>query len=323
MRRTPPSTSTRACTSCTCPRCTLKAAETLSHTALSVAHVAMHRHHPDAAFVFNAANAPFVPLLHARGVPVAVHVDGLEWQRDKWHGAGRAYYRWAEQSAVRHADALIADAKGIADYYASEFGASTRQIAYGAPVQLKPVSDRLEELGLLWKGYHLVVARFEPENHVDLIVAGLRAVGCASPPRGGRRGAVRRGVHRAGPVGGPRGPARSTARRHVRPGPPRPAVRGRAELCARPLGRRDQPVAAPRDGGRDRRAGVGLPVQSRGRRRARDGTSATPHRSPRSSMRPSGSPTGPCATARPCATSCGRGTAGTTSPSPTSSWRSS
>jgi len=153
------------------PALHVKVAETLSHTALSVAHVTVHRHRPDAAFVFNSANAPFVPVLHACHVPVAVHVDGLEWQRDKWHGAGRAYYRWAEQSAVRHADALIADAKGIADYYASEFGVPTHQIAYGAPVQLKPVSDRLEELGLLWKGYHLVVARFEPENHVDVIVA--------------------------------------------------------------------------------------------------------------------------------------------------------
>ena len=47
----------------------------------------------DAAFVFNAANAPFIPPLHARGVPVVVHVDGLEWQRDKWQGAGRRYYR--------------------------------------------------------------------------------------------------------------------------------------------------------------------------------------------------------------------------------------
>lgn len=163
------------------PALPLKTAETLSHTALSVVHVAMHRHHPDAAFVFNAANAPFVPLLHARGIPVAVHVDGLEWQRDKWHGAGRAYYLWAEQSAVRHADVLIADAKGIADYYASEFGAPTHQIAYGAPVQLKPVSDRLEELGLLWKGYHLVVARFEPENHVDLIVAGYELSAARRP----------------------------------------------------------------------------------------------------------------------------------------------
>ena len=163
------------------PALPLKTAETLSHTALSVAHLAMHLHHPDAAFVFNSANAPFVPILHARGVPVAVHVDGLEWQRDKWHGAGRAYYRWAEQSAVRNADALIADAKGIADYYASEFGASTRQIAYGAPVQLRPVFDRLEELGLTWKGYHLVVARFEPENHVDLIVAGYELSAHVAP----------------------------------------------------------------------------------------------------------------------------------------------
>jgi len=117
------------------PALHLKAAETLSHTALSVAHVTLHRHRPDAAFVFNAANAPFVPVLHACGVPVAVHVDGLEWQRDKWHGAGRAYYRWAEQSAVRNADALIADAKGISDYYASEFGAPTRQWVPGYPLE--------------------------------------------------------------------------------------------------------------------------------------------------------------------------------------------
>ncbi|WP_241843008.1 DUF1972 domain-containing protein [Agromyces albus] len=153
------------------PALRLKAAETLSHTALSVAH-AITRRRPDVAFVFNAANAPFVPLLRARGVPTAVHVDGLEWRREKWGGAGRAYYRWAERSAVRHADALIADARGIADHFASAFGAPTRLISYGAPLQLNPPSDRLSELGLSWKGFHLVVARFEPENHVDVIVAG-------------------------------------------------------------------------------------------------------------------------------------------------------
>jgi glycosyltransferase involved in cell wall biosynthesis len=153
------------------PALKLKAAETLSHTALSVAH-AITRRRPDVAFVFNAANAPFVPLLRARGVPTAVHVDGLEWQREKWGVAGRAYYRWAERSAVRQADALIADARGIADHFASAFGAPTRLISYGAPLQLNPPSDRLAELGLSWKTFHLVVARFEPENHVDVIVDG-------------------------------------------------------------------------------------------------------------------------------------------------------
>ncbi len=154
------------------PAVRLKAAETLSNTALSVAHAITRVPRVDAAFVFNAANAPFVPLLRMRGIPTAVHVDGLEWQRDKWSGAGRAYYRWAERSAVRNADALIADAHGIADYYASEFAVPTRFIAYGAPVQTNPPSDRLSELGLSWKGYHLVVARFEPENHVDVAVSG-------------------------------------------------------------------------------------------------------------------------------------------------------
>ena len=38
--------------------------ETLSHTALSVAHL-LRRTHPDAAFVFNAANSPFLPALRA------------------------------------------------------------------------------------------------------------------------------------------------------------------------------------------------------------------------------------------------------------------
>ena len=105
--------------------------ETLSHSGLSIAHAAWHR--PDAMVVFNAANAPFLPLLRARGVPVATHVDGLEWQRSKWGGAGRRYYRLAESLAVRWSDALIADSLGIQDYYRDEFGARTELISYGAP----------------------------------------------------------------------------------------------------------------------------------------------------------------------------------------------
>lgn len=149
-----------------------KSLETLSHTALSVSHLLARGRPCDAAFVFNAANAPFIPPLHARGVPVVVHVDGLEWQRDKWQGAGRRYYRVVEGLAVRWADALIADAQGIADYYADEFGAPTELITYGAPVQDEPGTARLAELDLRPRAYHLVVARFEPENHVREIVMG-------------------------------------------------------------------------------------------------------------------------------------------------------
>lgn len=146
--------------------------ETLSHTALSVAHQV--RYPADAAIVFNAANAALLPVLRARRIPVATHVDGLEWKRAKWGGTGRRYYRTAESLAVRWSDALIADAAGIADYYTAEFGAPTEQIAYGAPL-LDGVGDaKLADLGLTPRGYHLVVARFEPENHVEVIVEGYR-----------------------------------------------------------------------------------------------------------------------------------------------------
>ncbi|MDQ4054465.1 MAG: DUF1972 domain-containing protein [Actinomycetota bacterium] len=150
-----------------------KAVETLSHTALSALHLLTHPRH-DVAIVFNAANAPFLPLLRLTRTPVAVHVDGLEWRRAKWGGAGRSYYRWAESYVVHWADALIADAQGIADYYMEEFGAATELLTYGAPIQTSPSSDRLPELGVSPKSFHLVVARFEQENHVEEIVAGYR-----------------------------------------------------------------------------------------------------------------------------------------------------
>lgn len=150
-----------------------KQLETLSHTGLSALH-AIARRRPDAAFVFNAANAPFLPLLRARGIRTALHMDGLEWKRSKWGARGKAYYRFAEEFGVRQADALIADAPGIADYYDHQFGVPTELIRYGAPVLGDLPVDGVEKLGLTPGGFHLVVARFEPENHVLEIVEGYR-----------------------------------------------------------------------------------------------------------------------------------------------------
>ncbi len=153
--------------------------ETLSHSAISVAHLMLHG--ADVAFFYNSANAAFLPLARLRRIPVATHVDGLEWKRAKWSGAGRRYYRVAEQLAVRWSDALIADAQGIADYYTAQFAAPTVGIAYGTATPTPEAVHRISELGLEPGGYHLVVARFEPENHVDTIVDGYVRSGCALP----------------------------------------------------------------------------------------------------------------------------------------------
>jgi len=153
--------------------------ETLSHTFLSVMHV-LTRRRPDVAIVFNAANAPLLPLLKAAKIPLAVHVDGLEWKRGKWAGAGAHYYRQAEKWSVRMADALIADARGIADHIRSEHDRESVYIPYGAPL-VGPGNDRVVELGIAPQHYHLLVARFAPENHVREVVAGYVASPAARP----------------------------------------------------------------------------------------------------------------------------------------------
>jgi len=156
-----------------------RALETLSHTALSTAHAAV-RVRPDVALVFNAANAPFVPLLRSAGIPTAVHVDGLEWKRAKWQGLGARYYRLAERWSVRWADALIADSRGIAEHIRTSYGRDSVFIPYGAPI-VDAGSDRLAGLGLEPGCYHLVVARFEPENHLDVLVNGRLGSAASAP----------------------------------------------------------------------------------------------------------------------------------------------
>ncbi|GAB1824375.1 DUF1972 domain-containing protein [Herbidospora sp. RD11066] len=147
-----------------------KIMETLSHTGLSVGHVLFHR--TDVALVFNAANAPLLPFLKLARIPVATHVDGLEWKRAKWNGAGQRYYLAVEKLSVRWSQQIIADAVAIQDYYRDKYHAESVMIPYGAPIQERCDDDLLKTEGYEPGAYHLVVARFEPENHVDVIVEG-------------------------------------------------------------------------------------------------------------------------------------------------------
>ena len=145
-------------------------AVTLSHTSLSAAR-AIIKDKPDVALVLNAGNAPLIKPLQAAGIPVAIHLDGLESKREKWRGAGARYYRWAEKVAVKNGDVVIADAQSIADHVSATYGRTCTVIPYGAEV-IEPGSDRLTELGVIRRDYHLVVARLEPENHVLEAVHG-------------------------------------------------------------------------------------------------------------------------------------------------------
>jgi len=164
----------------TLPAAPVKQLETLSHSFGSIAHL-IARDRPDVAVVFNAANGVLLPLLRAAGIPTVVNTDGLEWQRGKWGRLGKAYFRTAERFTARWADALIADAQAIRTYWRRTHAVDAEFIPYGAPIHRTLGSDKLAELGLTPGGYHLVVARLEPENNVGLIVDGYRKSRCTRP----------------------------------------------------------------------------------------------------------------------------------------------
>ncbi len=151
-----------------------KTLETLSHTLLSCLNAS--RRSFDAVLLCNAANAPLVPLLHARGLPVALNVDGLERKRRKWGALGRSYYRLCESLSVHWADALVTDARVIQVYYRRAWHRQSVMIPYGGDLPSPQGDEALRRFGLSDGGYLLYVSRFEPENNPDRVIAAYREV---------------------------------------------------------------------------------------------------------------------------------------------------
>lgn len=145
-----------------------KCASTLSYGLTACRHAARERY--DAALVLNCANGYWLPLLRSAGVPTAVNVDGLEWERDKWSALGKKVFRNSAVVTSKYADRLISDAQGIADYWQQHFDSSSTVIPYGGDILDTLPTTKVREQGLEPGRYILVVARLVPENNVDLLL---------------------------------------------------------------------------------------------------------------------------------------------------------
>ena len=154
--------------------------ETVTHTLLSA--IDALRRDFDVVLLCNAANAFTIPLLRAARIPVAINVDGIERKRRKWNILGRAVYLSGEAFSVSFANALVADAEVIADYYRLRFGERAHVIAYGADFPEEPDDDVLQRLGLRRRDYILYVSRFEPENNPLEVVRAYEELGTDAPP---------------------------------------------------------------------------------------------------------------------------------------------
>ncbi len=153
--------------------------ETLSHTFTALLHAARHR--PDVLVLVNPANGPLLLLARALRIPCAINVDGLDWERSKWPPLGRRVIYFGAWCCAKFAPVIIADSHGIADFYRRRWGRVSYYASYGAEPWTFGAAKFLGEYGLASRGYHLIVARLEPENHTELLVEAYLKSGVPEP----------------------------------------------------------------------------------------------------------------------------------------------
>lgn len=154
------------------PNLKKKSLDTLSHTFFSILHAIRQPY--DVYMVCNAANSPVLVIPRLLGKRIAINTDGLEWKRGKWGKIARFYYKLSERISTLLAQRVVADSRGIQDYYAEEYKTTTTFIPYGAYLSESSNAELLQKFGLKPGEYFLQITRFEPENNPLLTIQAYK-----------------------------------------------------------------------------------------------------------------------------------------------------
>jgi glycosyltransferase involved in cell wall biosynthesis len=111
--------------------------------------------------------------LHPKKAIVITNMDGLEWKRTKYSKKVQKALQVAERLAVKKSDFLIADSKGIQKYIKEKYQKESNYIAYGAHNFDNPNPLILKEYHVEMENFNMIMARFEPENNLDLVLEGV------------------------------------------------------------------------------------------------------------------------------------------------------
>jgi glycosyltransferase involved in cell wall biosynthesis len=142
--------------------------DTPVHTTLAALHASAEG--ADIVLVFVAANSPITLLPRLAGRKTVLHVDGLDWKRDKWPALAKRYIRGAEWLGTRLPHAVITDSRVVQQYYRDTFGAHAEYIAYGSDVEPAGPGEVLKQFGLKPREYILFVGRLVPENRIHTLI---------------------------------------------------------------------------------------------------------------------------------------------------------
>lgn len=154
------------------PNIKKKSLDTLSHTFFSILHAI--RQPCDILMICNAANSPLLLIPRLLGKRIVINTDGLEWKRGKWGKFAKTYYKVCERISTILAHRVVADSRGIQEYYSSEYNAKTIFIPYGAYLSESRNPELIERFNIKPKEYFLQITRFEPENNPLLTIQAYK-----------------------------------------------------------------------------------------------------------------------------------------------------
>ena len=104
---------------------------------------------------------------------IITNMDGLEWKRSKYSAPVRQFLKFAERLAAISSDYLVADSLGIQTFLKRQYNKPSTYIAYGAHPFCNPDQSVIAEYGVEKDHFNMIMARFEPENNLDMVLEGV------------------------------------------------------------------------------------------------------------------------------------------------------
>lgn len=110
--------------------------------------------------------------LHPKTAKVVLNTDGIEWKRSKYSAKVQAFLKWGEKLAIKQSDGLVADNLGIQFHLEQLTSLPIKCIEYGAEIISSFNASLLQKFGVKPFEYYALMARFEPENNIEMILEG-------------------------------------------------------------------------------------------------------------------------------------------------------
>jgi len=104
---------------------------------------------------------------------IITNMDGIEWKRSKYSKPVQQFLRFAERLAAISSDYLVSDSLGIKKFLLERYKKESTYIAYGAHPFSNPNEKIISEYGVEKENYNMIMARFEPENNLDMVLEGV------------------------------------------------------------------------------------------------------------------------------------------------------